>query len=313
MKTIVIILGAARSGSTLVAKAIGSHSLCFTLGEINRFNEEINKPETLCGCGEKLNECNFWINILMELNLDFDDFPKNNSKFRMRIQNQITKKNRLHKLISMILFRKKYNNKIIGDEINNTFTLYENIFTKTNAEVLIDSTKGLFRALILQSMAPQNIKFQFIQLTRDGRGVLNSSLKSSYSVMHNDGVLREYSGVKNKNYKKLIDTWSYINIRNFIILKLFRKKDCFFMKYEDFTDNPEHELKTIFDKLKLSYEESALNLGYHKNHILGGNSSRINAKKIKKQDDAWRRNLDKNLLNKFNKRAGWLNKLLGYR
>jgi len=313
LKTVIIIVGAARSGSTLLAKAIGGHSSCFTLGEINRFNQEISNPETLCGCGEKLNECNFWINILKKLGLVFKPSSKSDSKFKIGIYNQVTKKNKLHKLFATILFNKVYKDKNVDKEIKNTFTIYNKIFDKTQASVLIDSTKGLFRALILESNTPKDINFQFVQLTRDGRGVLNSGLKSSYSILHKDGIFKKYKGIENKDPVKIVNSWLYVNLRNYIILKLLRKKKTTIVKYEEFTDKPEYFLKLIFRKVNLDYEKSVLDLGENENHILGGNASRINAKKIKKQDDAWRRNLDKTLLKMFNRKAGWFNKLIGYK
>lgn len=313
MKTVYIILGSARSGSTLLAKAIGGHSSCFTLGEINRFNQEINNPDTLCGCAKKLNECNFWIQTLMDLHIEFGNSEKENlNKFNLGIFKQITKIGKLYKLIPTILYGKKYKNMDIEKEIKNTFILYQNIFNRTSANVLIDSTKGLFRALILQSRAPKDIQFKFIQLTRDGRGVLNSSMKSSYKIMHKDGILREYQGRRNKNFKKVIYSWLYVNLRNFIILKLFRNQDSLYIKYEKFTEYPEKYLKEIYAKINLEYEASVLNLGDGINHILGGNASRVNAKKINKRDDAWVNKLDKKMLRTFNITAGWFNKLMGY-
>ena len=313
MKTIIIIVGAARSGSTLLAKAIGGHSNCFTLGEINSFNDEINNPKTHCGCAKKLSECNFWNGVLVHIENEKKIEIKGKIKsFNVRISNQLTKKNKILLLMLTILFGKVYKNKNLEREIENTFVLYQTIFNKTNSKVLIDSSKGLFRALVLASQFNKEIQFKFVQLTRDGRGVLNSSLKSSYNILHKDGVLRSYKGRIDKNPSIVINSWLYINLRNFIVLKLFNKRKSIFIRYEDFTSNPSKYLKQIYKSVDLKYEETVLNLGKNENHILSGNASRINAKKIKRQDDKWQNNLDKVILGKFNKRAGWFNKLLGY-
>jgi len=314
---VIIIIGASKSGSTLLAKTIGGHTKCFTLGEINRFNAEVDNPNRYCGCGEKILNCDFWKNIVKEL----EPFKRedSNTDFNMGIFKQITKKSEFYKLFPTILLRKKYHNKKVDSEIKNTLNLYKTIFKQTDSKVLIDSTKGLFRALILDSNKNKDINFQFIHLLRDGRGVLNSSLKKTYTIQHKNGKIKEYrkeelmKPIHVKSPSEAINYWLYVNIRNFLILKLFRNNQTIFMKYEDFTSDPKKCLKSIFKKVSLSYEDSVLNLGQNENHILGGNSSRINAKKIKKQDDAWRTNLDVNILEKFNKRAGWFNKLLGYR
>jgi hypothetical protein len=315
LKTIIIILGAARSGSTLLAKTIGGHSSCFTLGEINRFNQEINNPETHCGCGNKLNQCDFWIQTLKDLKLKFGAPEKESTNdFNVGIFKQLTQKNKLHKLVTTILFKNKYYNEHVETEIENTFTLYKKMFERTNSNVLIDSTKGLFRALVLESRSStNNMEFKFVQLIRDGRGVLNSELKLSYSVKHNDGIIKNYKIDSEKAPIKIINSWLYVNIRNIFILKLFRRNNTIFMSYEDFTSNPSKYLKIIYKSINLDFYDSILNLGENENHILGGNASRINAKEVKKQDEAWRTNLNYKMLRIFNYRAGWLNKILGYK
>jgi len=315
MKTALIIVGSARSGSTLLSKAIGGHSKCFTLGEINRFNDEINNPETHCGCAEKLKDCDFWNNILVDLEMIKNSKIRGDgSPFQLYILKQLTKKNKIFKLFFTVFFKISYRDASVNNEIENTLTLYNSIFEHTNSDVLIDSSKGLFRALVLASRSKEkNINIKFIQLTRDGRGVLNSGLKSSYNVKHKDGITRKYEGIKNKRPSKIINSWLKINMRNFIILKLFYRSKTNFVRYEDFTSESAKILTDIYTSVNLDFEINALNLGENENHILGGNASRINAKKIKKQDDAWLENLDKEILNKFNRRAKWFNQLMGYK
>lgn len=316
MKTVLIIIGASKSGSTLLAKTLGGHSKCFTLGEINRYNAEIKNPDGCCSCGSPLTQCTFWNKIQSKL-----DRSMLNSKFNdfnVGIFKQITSKTEIHKLIPTILFKKQYNNKLVNKEISNTLALYNLIFKETGSEVLIDSTKGLFRALILDSNRSKEVNFQFVHLVRDGRGVLNSSLKKTYFIHHEDGTIKEYDKenleqpIYIKTPLEAINYWLYVNIRNFLILKLFRSGKTAFVKYERFTEDPERELRPILNQLNLNYEDNILELEKNESHILGGNSSRINAKKIKKQDDAWRMNLPEDLLRKFNNRAGWFNKILGY-
>lgn len=307
-----MIIGAARSGSTLLAKSIGGHSDCFTLGEINRFNQEIENSETHCGCGELLCECDFWDTIMSDLDLKFGLENKKSNNFEVGIFKQITKATSLYRLIPTILFGSKYKNPSIEIELKNTFSLYNEIFSRTKRQNLIDSTKGLFRALILESVAPSGVEFSFVHILRDGRGVLNSELKSSYKILHKDGSLVEYEGRKNKSHHKAINSWLYVNVRNFVILKLLRNKKTVFVKYEEFTANPVNEMKRIYKHLNIDFEDSALDLDKNENHILGGNASRMNAKKVNKSDEAWKTNLDPKALKAFNLKAGWFSKIMGY-
>jgi len=316
LKKVVIIIGASKSGSTLLAKTIGGHSQCFTMGEINRYNDEITNPDGFCGCGKPLGKCEFWSGVRRQFQVgetkDMKEEPK------LGIFRQITKPNVIHKLLPTILLKKRYNNASIDKEIENTLDMYNLLFDKTGCQVLVDSTKGLFRALILDANKRDGIEFEFIHLVRDGRGVLNSSLKKTYALHHADGSVTEYhketleKPIYVKSPTEAINYWLYVNMRNMLLLKLFRKRQTVFVKYENFTKDPLKVLETVFQNLSLKTEKDMLDLGGNENHILGGNSSRLNAKRIKKVDDAWRTNLDKQTLDSFNKRAGWFNRLLGY-
>lgn len=317
MKTIIIIIGASKSGSTLLAKTLGGHSKCFTLGEINRYNSQIDNPEGFCGCGALISECEFWKTNAAKI----EPYKKepNNEKFDVGIFKQITTRKELLKLFPTVIYRKKYRNHVVEKEVKNTLNLYNIIFDQTKNEVLIDSTKGLFRALILDSNKTEKLNFHFVHLIRDGRGVLNSSQKKSYFIKHADGKIKEYKKdelaipIYVQSPKESINYWLYVNIRNYLILKFFRKSQTSFVKYENFTANPEKIIRHILKNCNLDFEPNILNLELNDNHILGGNSSRINAKKIKRQDDAWKTNLSKKNLRHFNLKAGWFNKLIGYK
>ncbi len=63
LKKVLIIIGASKSGSTVLAKSLGGHPKTFTLGEANRFNEELNNPDGVCSCGKSLVDCTFWRRI----------------------------------------------------------------------------------------------------------------------------------------------------------------------------------------------------------------------------------------------------------
>ena len=163
MKTVVIILGAARSGSTLLAKAIGNHRQVFALGEINRFNIELSNKDTHCGCGNKLCDCEFWQTVVHKLSNDNNiDIIQNPNQFPVGIFKQATIPSKLMLLFPTIVANMDYKNKIIDSEISNTIELYKHMFNKTKSEVLVDSTKGLFRALILASKKDTGIQFKFI-------------------------------------------------------------------------------------------------------------------------------------------------------
>lgn len=57
--TIIFILAAGRSGSTLTDKLLGTHTKCFSLGEIGEFSDYFRR-NVICSCGAHLRQCNVW-------------------------------------------------------------------------------------------------------------------------------------------------------------------------------------------------------------------------------------------------------------
>lgn len=316
MKKVLIIIGASKSGSTVLAKSLGGHPKTFTLGEANRFNEELNNPDGVCSCGKSLMDCTFWKRIRTDLvgsdSVEkFDEFP-------MGMFKQYTGRKNILKLIPTVVFGKKYENPVIDREIDNTLKFYDSVFSTFDHDVLVDSTKGLFRAFVLNSNKKNRFDFHFVHILRDGRGVVNSSLKTKYKIQKSDGSVVEYDKqnlakpIPVKSPSEAINYWLYVNIRNLILLRLFARKRTTFIRYEDFTKNPERILNKICVEMGLQYDEAMLDFEKEEHHILGGNSSRINATKIKSQDIAWQQKLDRKVIKEFNKKAGWFNRLMGY-
>lgn len=313
MKTVLIILGFRRSGSTVLTKSLGCHSKCSAIGEINYFFKEIKNSESPCGCGEKYYSCKYWNKIINEINSEKStNVLKDDNKFNVEIGNELTRLKNILLLLPTIFFNKEYNYNYLRKKIENTFYLYFKLFKYSKSDILIDSTKTVFRALILASFAKKyKVNFKFIFLVRDGRAVLNSTQKGFYYVKQEDGT----SNLTNVNTRKSIvevKSWVFANSLYFILLKLFRNKKHIMVKHEDFCNKPKETLQQICKFAKINYEDEMLNIGKHENHILGGNSSRINAKEIRKQDEAWRNNLNKEDLKMFLSKAGWLNSLFGY-
>ena len=188
VKKIVFIIGAGRSGSTLLDRTLGHHSLAFSVGEIINLNRELDN-NSLCGCGTNFRCCTFWNEIFKELNsrtginvLDenwkFDiSFFHGDRGIRRRIYQL--------KFARSLLFKRKLRDSIIVSHIANQELLYNAIFDKTRCELIVDSSKNLRRALLLANHL-KNVRCYFLHLVRDGRAVLHSTQKDHYEVVTYD-------------------------------------------------------------------------------------------------------------------------------
>ena len=138
MKTVYVILGSARSGSTVLAKALGGHSKCFAIGEINRLNQELADSDTVCGCAEDLNKCTFWKSVINELD-STGDMNSFGERYQVGIFDEVSKSNGVFKLLNTVVWGNPYKNQIVENQICNTLKLYKALFKTSDSSVLIDS------------------------------------------------------------------------------------------------------------------------------------------------------------------------------
>jgi hypothetical protein len=310
-KTIIMIISSGHSGSTLLDKSIGASDECFSLGEIINLNEEFNiATHTHCGCGEKLIDCRFWGEILKNFNeLLSLDLLSNTNDFDIRFK----RRSILKTLYNLIL--PTYSKDCIRIAENNRI-LFESIFAETKAKILIDSSKSIDRALLLRKYLPE-YKFVFIHLVRNGLAVLNSYRKDYYKLKLLDKktqtVTEEVYKVKKSEINIITKSWIKLNLKMILISIFISSKDCQLIKFESFTRNPEAILRIISEKFQIKFNEKMVRLDNDHNHIIGGNSSRINAKSIEYKPLNEFHNLIESDIKFFTKRAGWLNRFFGYK
>lgn len=151
---------------------------------------------------------------------------------------------------------------------------------------------------------------------RDGRAVLNSYLKETYSIVVKDettGVLKSVRYPRKPTEPlRAIRSWRNGNLKTLFFLKAFEKGQYLTVRHEDFCRDPNRVLAKIGSFAAFDFEESMLRIGESENHIFGGNSSRINAKEIRAVEEGWRSNLVPKVLSQFRWRAGLLNRYFGY-
>ena len=297
-KKIVYIISAVHSGSTFLTKLLGQHQNIFAGGELMGYNNELS-AKAFCSCEEYYINCVFWNKVKDEISID-----------NLNISREIKSKNKLLNSIKfslLLLFGLKFNFKV-RNIINNYLDFYDTIFKVSNANIIVDSSKNFVTALILARFLKHD--FNFIYLHRDGRAVLNSYQKKKYNVN-----LKSKNFKQNRNIPKpliIINSWRTNNLYG-ILLLIFRNKKTKKVSYENLVKDPLRELIKLNNFIDICTNKSQLTFD-KEDHIFGGNSSRINTKKVEKRDVAqWKENLDKDLLNKFNKKSGWLNVILGYK
>ncbi len=309
MKKIIFILGSGHSGSTVLDKALGSFPRSHSLGEIFFFSRIITS-DTLCSCGKKYSHCPFWKTKRKLFCTKHSIKEESIKKFRMHLlpfgeggifYRLLDTIDLTLNLLGFSILLNNENKKIIKNNIF-VFDLFQH---ETQIDYLIDSSKNFRRALFLKNKLKN--KSIFLHLIRDGRAVIFSYLKKTYKVISTDeaGELqtREYKR-KESNPHTIIKNWKRLNTFLYYYFKYFLSpKSSYLIRHEDFAATPQKTFQKMSDQLGLQLNVDALDLTTE-SHMVGGNSSRINAKNIHAPSYKWKTGLEKGIRQNFEKAAG---------
>lgn len=308
-KTHVYICSAGHSGSTLLDMMLGTHPLCESLGELSLLPMDIAMGNR-CGCGTHYDECPLWspvleafsrengINVWKEpysLNLGYMaghnvDRDKVNTLYKLKWKTILAGKFLQHRLSFPLpnALVGKYNEGTL-----NTLEIYDLVLTATGKQITVDSTKRYSKAVSLYENRPGNTRL--VVMVRDGRGVYFSGIKRGFS--------RRYS----------LDAWYNYYSR---ALPNFRRnvasEHIHLMHYEDLVINPEETLRGICGFLKIDYDPAMLDFKSVVHHNVNGNDMKFSSASVLKLDDTWKHRLSKPDYEFFIKKAGSLNRSLGY-
>lgn len=251
---LIYLLGAGRSGTTLLTAILNNHDDIEALGEMHQFFEFIENHKN-CSCGIKLRNCKEW-------NLS-DQFLNNLSSSNK----EVTEKEERHFNILKLLFSKSYNKRYLNMQ-EQTFS---EIHLKKERKWYVDSSKYIARYLLLKKSKQLNLKG--IYLVRDPRGVVHSFNK------------------KVQTSKAPLSALLYYNIIN-LLAEIVRRKDNTILKirYEDLVEKPELTLSQIYSYIfEQTIEIKHLPDYIKMPHIIGGNRMKTK-KKIKiKPDKKWKK------------------------
>lgn len=259
--SLIYLLGAGRSGTTLLATVLNNHPQIRTLGEMHQFLEHLkdNKP---CSCGLPLANCDNWSPIVKQLKF---------TKTEIRTNFQFTSDKEEHSNIPGLLLLNKNQSKYLESQN----LVFETIGTIHPEKWLLDSSKYIARYLLLKKSSKYKLKG--IYMVRDVRGVINSFSK------------------KVQTPRTPISTIFYYLLINFFgQLVSWLDKDVIKIKYEDFVEDTEVTLKMIYRHIFDSQQDiGELTQAYGIPHLIGGNRMKHN-KNIKiNADNNWKKKISR--------------------
>lgn len=262
-KDIIYILGAGRSGSTILATTLNNHREINYVGELHHFFSYV-KNDSHCSCGKTISKCKHWEKILNGLPSTYIDDPQ---KFEY-----LCNKMEYHSSIPLHL---------MGFKTNREFENYKDVQEKlissihqqTSSKYILDSAKYIGRFLALKKIFKNQVKGIF--LVRDLRGVICSFKKN---------VQTQNSPLKTYIYYMAINMTAHL-------LSILPKFDIVKIRYEDIVDKPETTFHQIGNFLDLDLSDCAKKIREQKPfkmpHIIGGNRLKASSNIIIKKDQKW--------------------------
>ena len=283
--TVLYVMGAPRSGSTLLDIAIGNHPSVVSVGELSRLPEAVPGGNRFCACGEHGSRCPFWHEIL-ELWTEYLD--RDPMASLAKHQRMFTKPVRFRPIPPGLTNGEDHPSHELRAFRAELASLYRAIAAVSRARVIVDSSKTPARAVALAQLP--EIDLRVVHLVRDGRGVA-WSLTTPFSRDVRAGVPRD---ILAKSILRTSWRWRRVNSVSDQVLANAGRNGIR-VRYEDFVANPRETLRRIYRLVDLGLDDAAEALEQGEElapgHLIAGNRLRMQGAVRLSGDERWRREM----------------------
>lgn len=261
---VISVVGAGRSGTTLLDRVLGTLDGVESFNEIHALWQGGFIDNNICACGSRFSECEFWnpvsSRLLAETGLTVEEIFK------------------LHDSVDHTRHFLKIYSGIASEDFKNQLTAYKDVLTvlydaiasEAGNAVIVDSSKVPSRPLILSQLP--NVNVHIVHLVRDVRGVVYSWSRDNFDPAKGR-LMKKYP------MGRVVRFWA---ARNLLAEMLGRKLPYIKVRYEDFTNNPKDTIQNIIDtfeplagKVAPFVDQSRIELGGL--HSMSGNPIRFSS------------------------------------
>lgn len=226
-KKIILIIGAGRSGSTILGNILGGMPNIEHVGEFQRLWERGLLEDGVCGCGENIKKCEFWGNIINEhIKSPIDQLEK-----LVEIDRTLIK---TRSLIWRVFNRKNYL-EISAEYLNNIEKVFIKILENNRKlQAIVDGSKYPTYAEIIKRSKLFDV--YILHLVRDPRAVAYSWSRSKYDPD------KKTAFAKMSFFKSAVLS----SVWNVLIEKMNKNYDNYYVvRYEDLVSSPIETLDQI--------------------------------------------------------------------
>lgn len=317
---LIYVIAQAHTGSTLLDCVLGTHPDFVSSGELRYINwqlyrtkKEISSVEAqnVCTCERSFRDCDYWSNVFKvikeksEADIVTDPFsfdtayfkqfafqnregvtPTFNDKIKAYVVRQWVEMGFSYK--KLLLLEPK-----IETWLGNNWLLYEAMAKVANRSIVVDSSKHLLIALLLQQYRPQDVYILFTHRTIEGLAASAKRWSNKKGQKYDiNKVLKSKSVFENRvaKYKSNVPGLKFLSTN-----------------YEDFVKQPASFLQKVVSWVGASeeysqQEDGSFYIDPSQLHLVAGNPMRYKGKQLVKNDLRWKEELTEEeleLLKKF--------------
>jgi hypothetical protein len=266
-KSVLMIVGTGRSGSTILGSLLGETDRYIHVGELNYIWSRGLVENRQCGCGVGVRECSFWQEVFGDAyggidKVDLADVLKTKALIeRTRTLPRLLNQNRSKQLSERF---ERYKHILAA--------LYGSIAKVSRADVIVDSSKAPQYAYLVD-MIPE-IDLRTIHLIRDSRAVAYSKRRKRIDPSFASQTVY-------LNQENIISSSVIWNVVHSILFSRPPGSQSISLRYEDFVADPG---KALGDISKLMSGRTSCSPHArdhfevtHQNHTVSGNPVRFKA------------------------------------
>jgi hypothetical protein len=283
MIPVLYIVGAGRSGSTILAHLLGEIDGYISVGELRNLWISAIIQRSLCSCGRAVDDCKFWGPIVAELDLD----DRERAEATWAWQRRHLSATRPANLLAARPRSKRRREPRFEAYVNQLGRLYAAVVAHSGARVVVDSSKGPVDAGVLAAVP--NVAPYYVFLVRDPRAVVYSWARKKEA---DPAGTRAFS---RRGLSSAVATWVVHNLESEAVGRLQPGRPWLSLRYEDFVAQPDESIAAIRRMVEGNgVVSTSLGTGVelHTQHSLGGNPVKFSTGKVEiRSDDEWRTKL----------------------
>lgn len=301
--TVLYIMGAGRSGSTLLDMILGSHPDMLGAGELTNAARNGWLKNEDCSCNRPVGECPFWTEMRRVWEKSDADL-----KHYVALQDLFERYERLPNLLRERLSPSPE----FREYADSTYALFEAIREVSGKPVVVDSSKIPIRALALSMVS--GLDLRLVHLIRDGRGVA-ASLNRRWRKDEEPGVTRD---VKGRPVWRTAAFWTVVNLVSEWAGRRLGPGKSVRIRYEDLVASPNETLAKVGAVADVDYSRLAEHLAgggtVGAEHNIAGNRLRMSkAVHLRPDVGSWKDTLSESQQRLCWTLMGWLLRRYGYK